>query len=757
MCVCVLGQDESNQWTYLAQPAIDWKLKIENHRNSNSLKEAKKRKAKTFIPLLSLSNKSVERATREKATRERAIRERATYKRAYQPCARAKPVWPPDRPPQMWTGMLLFCSLLPLTIGLTLGQQPKQSPFANYSPRRAFEQAIFEPATVFESSIGDNQFLNGQQYQYFHAFQSSIIEPRSSEDSSSIVQPAAGEKLEQPLVQYNTAGTGHHGSSSYTQLHHQQPVASHQTSHQASHQSNSQASHQASHQTSHQTSHQASHQTNHQSNPQVNHQISHQANHQANHQVNHPTAHQASQQFDRFHHYDLEPTVYHANNPHPSNPQANNLQSLPSARHQQSAVYSTTPVPILRLKNTKIDGKLSPTLIITLPKKRKSNGKTRRFPFLKAIVSSFISTDRRTSEQNKNHQQQQSFKSSQQQQIQAANSVSSKLELPNNPNEYAASAHAARPKQQQQQNQHQHLAAGSTGNAQVAQLRSQTSMADANSNGNTNANMANGNVNSNGNSNTNSNANMVNSSPAQADNPSNSGNSNNNNPSAAGQNPNSNLNSNLNQNSNPNSNQNLNQNLNPTANQNANNANLPKEDAGKLMDAPFEPDAFPAKDELEDEDEDEFNEWSDAPRPHNFDDNSYYIESNKIKYSSVGGQEPIKQPLGDHQSSQSSYASVSQQGNIPQKKPAVVSSSSSSSSSYNANQYTSTSSPPDFESTPTLTRTACLPVYLLLIALFPVSLSRYDLWSDRPRRERQLRKAAIDQRSIERLISDQRA
>ena len=250
------------------------------------------------------------------------------------------------------------------------------------------------------------------------------------------------------------------------------------------------------------------------------------------------------------------------------------------------------------------------------------------------------------------------------QQMQAANSVSSKLELPNNPNEYAASH------QQNSRAKQQHLA-GSAGSAQVAQLRSQSSAVSAD---------ANGNVNGNGNN--------ANGSPAQlqTDNPT-SGSS-------------SNANSNGNSNSNLNANNNLinsaaSQNLaGQNANQNPNNVNgnLPKEDGGKLTDSFDE--SFPAKDELEDEDEDEFNEWSDAPRPHNFDDNAYWIESNKIKYSSAG-HEPIKQPTGDHlgQGAQSSYTAVSQQGSSQLKKPT---------SSYNNNKHSSTS--PDFESTNTFCR-----------------------------------------------------
>lgn len=515
--------------------------------------------------------------------------------------------------------MLLFASLLPLTIGLTIGQ-PKQSPhpFANYSPRRSFEQAVFDPSlfdpSLFDqASVGDHsarQFLNGQ---YFHAYpppqpqQHSIIEPRSSEDSSSIVQPpssghhhtaGADEKLlngEQPLIQYNPNTNGHHA---FHQLHHQPPTGS--------------------------------------------------------------SAHHGSPQFDRFNHYDLDSTVYHASGPPP-----------PSRHHnQQAAAYSTTPVPILRLKNTKIDGKLSPTLIITLPKKRKSNGKSRRFPFLKAIVSSFISTDRRTTgtsaseQQNKSHQP--PFKSSQQ--MQAANSVSSKLELPNanNPNEYAASHPASHPASHHSRSKQQLPASAASGNVQVAQLRSQSSMAvSADANGNSNAN----------------------GSPAQlqGDNPNGS--------TGSGGNSNGN---NLNHiNNNGAASQNTNQNSNPNGNPNNNTGGslTTKEDGGKPIDG-FE-------DELDDEDEDEFNEWSEAPRPQNFDDNQYWIESNKIKYASASGQEPVKQPPGDHlgQGAQSSYTAVSQQGSIQQKKPAAAASStvSSSSSSYNNNKHTSTS--PDFEST----------------------------------------------------------
>ena len=88
-----------------------------------------------------------------------------------------------------------------------------------------------------------------------------------------------------------------------------------------------------------------------------------------------------------FNHYDLE-------NHHHSR----HLQPHSTTATATTSTSTTTNVPLLRLKNERLkDGKLSPTLIITLPKKRKSNDKSRRrFPFLKAIVNSFISSDRRT-------------------------------------------------------------------------------------------------------------------------------------------------------------------------------------------------------------------------------------------------------------------------------------------------------------------------------------------------------------------------
>lgn len=455
-----------------------------------------------------------------------------------------------------------------IVIGLTLGQP--NSPFISYSPRRTFEQAIFDQS--------DKQFLN---YQFQPSYQPSIIESRSS--------------------------TNHNLSDDSSTVGHQVAAVANVDENKSNHEQkvNELVQQQQQHNNNHHPIAQL-HPSTYYLNTNFNQQP--QSSSISNNLINKPTENSDEHQFN---HYDLDSSIYHQQ-------QSPNLHSRLHTNQQpaHTSYHQSTPVPILRLKNTKIDGKLAPTLIITLPKKRKTNGKSRRFPFLKAIVSSFISTDRRTSTPNPNNDPQQQ---------QATLSKQSKNQLHNQNSQPQQQSSNLNAKLDQSRIQQPIYTLSSSNTNNVQQLRSQSIVPTDSQNSN----------------------------PIQQA---------------------SNLN---NQNAIDNQNGNLNSNLN----------SQPKEETKSVNSNEFE-DNFhlPTKDELDDDDE-EFGEWSEAPRPHNFDENQYYIESNKIKYSSAAnGHEPIKQAdhLGQYSINQQ-QSTNNQQNSSNQKKPSTF-------------KYSASNTSPDFES-----------------------------------------------------------
>lgn len=511
---------------------------------------------------------------------------------------------------------ILYCSLLSLMISLTLGQS-KSSQFINYSPRRTYEQILFEKSKIESQYYGFNRFQPQQSNQQTIESRSSstnqntqvnqnlsdesnnngkisLVNSQNSNAQSinqnhatnSLVLSAPSssslnlneEKLNEQFVPYNYKNQNNqqpHTSYTFHQLHpHQQHTHQKQPKH--------------------------SYYSSNYNNQPINTNLINKNNDNEEHQLNHNL---------NPNHYDLDTPIYH--NQNVQNYQPNNLNSrLHNPAHlSSSSSFSTTQMPILSLKNTKVDGKLSPTLIITLPKKRKSsNGKLRRFPFLKAIVNSFISTDRRSNTPNDQGKQVQSNKNK---------AVSAKLE---HSNDYTNSnfnnqqnQQSVNQQQQNQRKQQQQIYPLSTSSNNV-QMRSQPMTASSDVNNQSNQNV----------------------------------------------NPNTNLNSNSNEN-----------NL-------TNEQQHPKEE--KITSSEFDDNNFslPTKDDdLEDDEEDDFTEHSDAPRPANFDENQYYIESNKIKYSS--SREPIKQNDSQAQSTNQS----SNQNSSNQKK---------------ANKFVGSNTSSDFES-----------------------------------------------------------